>query len=479
MEDLKQIQEFFSKPLNEVSGNIDIEDFTKVVQAITQSKYPATVMLSPMFGKNEIEIIVGMDAPDPIIVGISNIMDDLGYKSGRDYSIAGDSSTLSRREYSDIRRVNGGHKDYFEEAKIEVDDKTEFKLDLKHLLDKHVVEQGYSLTKEHETDPDMELKVGDYQTQHFHMCPGAKSLYQDIEDKVEDMGLAIRSAKLQDALFAMEESALENGANEADVFAAETIADQIMAMAAMMGLDKEHSYIQGHVDKIKGAVDKNQVAEASKGALNYFNDLKYYYQKAFRYLDVEEREEYKQLAKDFFSRLQIDDKVRPVGLEESSSSEEKRIAKRAIKSIAKYRGVSEDEARNDLIRAAKELGSLKENMSLDDQAKAYYLAKIKSGEIDTLPEDPKAAFLAQMMKDQIDHDKETLRKERGLEETAAYIAETIKLGMMVNEELCDKGKRYIKARQAAGEKSSAYLSGRAVRVCKGQIEWPKKGKKKK
>ena len=50
---------------------------------------------------------------------------------------------------------------------------------------------------------------------------------------------------------------------------------------------------------------------------------------------------------------------------------------------------------------------------------------------------------------------------------------------MVNEELCEKGKRYIKARQAAGEKSSAYLSGRAVRVCKGQIEWPKKGKKKK
>ena len=122
---------------------------------------------------------------------------------------------------------------------------------------------------------------------------------------------------------------------------------------------------------------------------------------------------------------------------------------------------------------------MEENMSLDDEAKAYYLAKVKRGEIDTLPENPKAAFLAQMTKDQMDHDKETLRRERGLEETAAYIAETIKLGMMVNEELCEKGKRYIKARQAAGEKSSAYLSGRAVRVCKGQIEWPKKGKKKK
>jgi hypothetical protein len=49
-------------------------------------------------------------------------------------------------------------------------------------------------------------------------------------------------------------------------------------------------------------------------------------------------------------------------LDESSSSEERRIAKRAIRSIAKYRGVGEDEARNDLIRAAKELGDLNEGI---------------------------------------------------------------------------------------------------------------------
>ena len=91
----------------------------------------------------------------------------------------------------------------------------------------------------------------------------------------------------------------------------------------------------------------------------------------------------------------------------------------------------------------------------------------------------KNVFMEEETRKQIEHDEETLRRERGLEETAAYIAETIKLGLMLNEELCEKGKRYIKARQAAGEKSSAYLSGRAVRVCKGQIEWPKKGKKKK
>lgn len=47
-------------------------------------------------------------------------------------------------------------------------------------------------------------------------------------------------------------------------------------------------------------------------------------------------------------------------LSESSSSEEKRIALRAVKSIAKYRNVSEDEAKRDLINAIKELGSIKE-----------------------------------------------------------------------------------------------------------------------
>ena len=47
-------------------------------------------------------------------------------------------------------------------------------------------------------------------------------------------------------------------------------------------------------------------------------------------------------------------------LEEGASSEEKRIAMRAIKSIAKYRGVENDEAKADLLRAIKELGNVTE-----------------------------------------------------------------------------------------------------------------------
>ena len=50
--------------------------------------------------------------------------------------------------------------------------------------------------------------------------------------------------------------------------------------------------------------------------------------------------------------------------------------------------------------------------------------------------------------------------------------EEIKEGIfeIVTEELCKKGKAYIAKRKRAGEKSSAYLSGRAVKVCKGQMK---------
>jgi hypothetical protein len=41
---------------------------------------------------------------------------------------------------------------------------------------------------------------------------------------------------------------------------------------------------------------------------------------------------------------------------------------------------------------------------------------------------------------------------------------------ITEKKLCARGKQYIAKRKAAGEKSSAYLSGRAVKVCKGQMK---------
>jgi|TARA_B110000240_G_C13450049_1_gene432142 hypothetical protein len=75
-------------------------------------------------------------------------------------------------------------------------------------------------------------------------------------------------------------------------------------------------------------------------------------------------------------------------LSESSSSEEKRIALRAIKSIAKYRNVSEDEAKRDLINAIKELGSIKEELPSKEEVEDTTAAvqNLKK-ELDNLEED--------------------------------------------------------------------------------------------
>jgi hypothetical protein len=62
------------------------------------------------------------------------------------------------------------------------------------------------------------------------------------------------------------------------------------------------------------------------------------------------------------------------------------------------------------------------------------------------------------------------------EEIAAELKEIKELGSQLNEKLCKKGEAYRKRRMAAGEKSSAYLSGRAVKVCKGQMSGKKKKK---
>ena len=56
-------------------------------------------------------------------------------------------------------------------------------------------------------------------------------------------------------------------------------------------------------------------------------------------------------------------RMRNESLNESSSREEKRIAMSAVKRLAKYRGVSEDEAIQDLLRAIKGLGSLNESLN--------------------------------------------------------------------------------------------------------------------
>ena len=81
--------------------------------------------------------------------------------------------------------------------------------------------------------------------------------------------------------------------------------------------------------------------------------------------------------------------------------------------------------------------------------------------------------LDEMLKEQGKSDtevKEILSKLLKLNESNKVKAQEL------TEKLCKKGEAYRKRRMAAGEKSSAYLSGRAVKVCKGQMSGKKKKK---
>lgn len=119
---------------------------------------------------------------------------------------------------------------------------------------------------EDENDP-QEINVGNYQTKYFHVCPGASKLYGDIESKGVDMDMAERSVRLQDALYFIEEHIQRDGYKpERDyVMVAKNIAKNIMKMAEMMGLEKEHDYIQGHIDTIEKVVKEKGLEERVMG----------------------------------------------------------------------------------------------------------------------------------------------------------------------------------------------------------------------
>ena len=78
---------------------------------------------------------------------------------------------------------------------------------------------------------------------------------------------------------------------------------------------KVQQYVNELGELIQNHINKN-VNEDKSDAIRWFGNLKSYYQKAFTELKGEDRETYKQLTKDFFSKLKIDQHVRPVGLSE-------------------------------------------------------------------------------------------------------------------------------------------------------------------
>jgi len=150
-----------------------------------------------------------------------------------------------------------------------------------------------------------EINVFSYQTQHFNACPGAQSLYKAIVDGEhgkQDEDLVIRVAKLHDSLFYIEKVAKEGGIDVTSelIDTAQNMADLIISGAEKMKLEKEHNYIQGHVDTIKDlakdkTVDEVEVKDNTEFVLNIKHLLKKHVTKGGEIEEIDalhENEEY-------------------------------------------------------------------------------------------------------------------------------------------------------------------------------------------
>ena len=121
-------------------------------------------------------------------------------------------------------------------------------------------------------------------------------------------------------------------------------------------------------------------------------------------------------------------------LSESSSSEEKRIALRAVKSIAKYRNVSEDEAKIDLINAVKELGSIKEadvDIEIPSIARQKANAKITNAK-------GFAQFILKAWNDISDEESESITSLQDLKIAKAKLEKVAKAEEEISEQLPSK-----------------------------------------
>jgi hypothetical protein len=148
-----------------------------------------------------------------------------------------------------------------------------------------------------------------------------------------------------------------------------------------------------------------------------------------------------------------------------------KVTERAIEAV-KLRGLLSMEDYNDLIGKVQQVDEIR--LIPKDQLDS--LAAKLAAQIFSKRQDNKPAI--NILKKALEDAYRALDPEVEIKEKTGYskyLEETIRLGEgVIEEELCAKGKAYRKRRIAAGEKSSAYLSGRAVKVCKGQMSGRKK-----
>jgi len=414
MEDLKQIQEFFSKPLNE---NVFVEAF-KLEKALKGMGYDVKVKHLDDFGKDVFEIYFNnpADADESIFYDAKK----LGYDNVRVF--ANPQESLNEA-YIVTYAKNKGEKPASAAFKLR-GSALSFERDLKKdgyitmITQKPVdgVDESVNeATKEEENEFHKKLD------KLVHKTFGHSS---DEKKKMEENALGMTDSRLSSDQHVELDYAVRG--DSAHTFGNDPYADDQLRYkyAVKMGfLEEYNSGIYYDPAKERNAP---KAKEASKTALERVKDMIKKIaseQKMGEALaDYEEKEaNYDELYGDY--KYKVDEAKPKKGHGEKISKEV--FAKLKGKTIS-YKG---------------------DDYKVVDSDEAVLTLKDEDGKTKTIN-------LRQFNVDGLINE----------------ILETIALGKNLNEELCPKGKAYIKKRQAAGEKSSAYLSGRAVKVCKGQMK---------
>jgi hypothetical protein len=90
-----------------------------------------------------------------------------------------------------------------------------------------------------------QVKVGNYITSHFDICPSAIALYKNINEKTDMIHLVIESMMLHDIFFKLEKQAMAMGSIDKEMLdKAQHYADMILSLADEMNLLDEHAYIE-------------------------------------------------------------------------------------------------------------------------------------------------------------------------------------------------------------------------------------------
>jgi len=162
---------------------------------------------------------------------------------------------------------------------------------------------------------------------------------KQAKKKVENMNLDKLSQMIEDALQNPKKADLNKDGKLSDYEEKRGAAIEKATQNELFGDD---IFDKDEEETFLGVKVKEEEVTESKGAKNYFDDLKFNYQKAFRYLDKDEKEEYKQLAKDFFSKLQedLEEEVEEDRFVASSMEDLEQV----IRNLAHTANISEDEA---------------------------------------------------------------------------------------------------------------------------------------